>query len=259
MAEVFSKNPGVMAIRLNTRSEGWPLNKIGLASLLVVFGLIAAESARLGVAGLIVELAQVEMDRWNISIRPPPMTEIDRVAGYFSDSLGYMPDNPWALEGLGRLDLARMRASRAPAEALAFARDARKQFREALRQRPTSPFLWANLALSKLYLDEIDAEFFAALRYADELGPWEPSTQQVVLFAGLAAWERLEAEQRESLARVVERGSQRNALKMFEIVKNFRRIDLVCGLSGYHAIAGAECRKTAESAAARIPTARGKD
>lgn len=230
----------------------------GLA-LVVFLALVAAQSARLGLAGLIVELAQREMDRWPPATQPQPLREVNRVAGYFSDGLDYAPGNPWALEGLGALDLARVRVSTVPAEALAYSNDARARFRAALRQRPTSPYLWANLALSKLYLDEIDAEFFAALRYADELGPWEPSTQQVVLFAGLAAWERLEAEQRESLARVVERGSQRNALKMFEIVKNFRRIDLVCGLSGYHAIAGAECRKTAESAAARIPTARGKD
>ena len=229
--------------------------RIALIALLV---LVAAQSARLGLSGLIVELAQLEMDRWGVSTRPQPLAEINRVAGYLGDSLAYFPDNPWALEGLGRLDLARMRVSKAPQEALAFARDARKQFREALRQRPASPFLWANLALSKLYLDELDEEFFAALTYADELGPWEPSTQQVALFAALAAWHRLGTGQRESVVRLVERGALRNSLKIFEIVKSYRRFDLVCGLSGYDVIAGPNCRKTAAAPKAVIPKERGK-
>ena len=172
--------------------------RIALIALLI---LVAAQSARLGLSGLIVELAQLEMDRWGVSTRPQPLAEINRVAGYLGDSLAYFPANPWALEALGRLDLARMRVSKVPQEALAFAQDARKQFRDALRMRPTSPFLWANLALSKLYLDELDSEFFAALRHANELGPWEPSTQQVVLFAALAAWHRLDTGQRESVVR----------------------------------------------------------
>ena len=184
-----------------------------MALCLVIF-----QSARLGLSGLIVELAQIEMDRWTFSKRPQPMAEVSRVAGYFSDSLGYAPNNPWALEGLGTLDLARVRLSNAPAEALAFAKDAHGRFRAALRQRPTSPFLWANLALSKVYLDEMDDEFLAALGHADELGPWEPGTQQVVLFAGLAAWDKLDAGQQRALSRVVQRGGRRNALKMFHWV-----------------------------------------
>lgn len=186
------------------------------------------------------------------------MAEINRVAGYFSDSLGYAPENPWASEGLGALDLARVRLSKAPAEALAFSKDAHARFREGLRQRPTSPFLWANLALSKVYLDEMDDEFLVALRHADELGPWEPGTQQIVLFAGLAAWDKLDAWQRRALSRVVERGGRRNAPKMFEIVKSYRRFDLVCGLNGYDAVAGADCRKAAEPARIVLPKARGK-
>ena len=232
--------------------------KVFLAALFLTLLVIAFQSARLGLSGLIVEIAQLEMDRWGVSTRPQPLAEINRVAGYFADSLAYFPANPWALEALGRLDLARMRVSKVPQEALAFAQDARKQFRDALRQRPTSPFLWANLALSKLYLDELDSEFFAALRYANELGPWEPSTQQVVLFAALAAWHRLDAGQRESVVRLVERGALRNSLKIFEIVKSYRRFDIVCGLSSYDVVAGADCRKIADAPRAVIPKDRGK-
>ena len=217
--------------------------RLALAVLFVALAAVTIQSVRVGLSGLVVELAQGETDRWAAMRRGQSPGEVTRVAAYFTDSLAFLPGNPWALEGLGALDLRRMRLSRTPAESVAYARDARLRFREALRQRPTSPFLWANLALSKLYLDEFDAEFFAALRHADELGPWEPSSQQIVLFASLAAWNRLDPGMRQSTARILERGGVRNAAKMFEIVKGYRRFDLVCPLKSYHAQAAGECSR----------------
>jgi hypothetical protein len=226
-----------------------------LCALLV---LASMQAARLGVSGLIVELARYEVDAWTASGKPQSIAAYTRVAGYYADSLDIVADNPWALEGLGALDLARVRLSRVPQEALGFARDARMRFREALRQRPATPFLWANLALAKLYLDEIDAEFLAAIRHADELGPWEPRSQQVVLFVSLAAWDKLDAAGKRAVVRVLERGGVHNPTKMFEIVKSYQRFDLVCRLSSYDAVAGAECRKAALGPGAEAPKSKGR-
>jgi hypothetical protein len=214
--------------------------------VLVLLALAAYHSARLGVSGLVVELAQSEIDRWSASKRRQPMAEVSRVAGYFTDSLRYLPHNPWALEGLASLDLARVRLSREPSEALAFAHQARAHFRKALAERPTSPFLWANLALSKLYLDQADAELSQALRQADALGPWEPATQQVVLFVALAAWDKLDAATRAAVQAGVQRASVRNARQTFDMVKSYGRLDLVCGLRGYDVVAAADCSKGAK-------------
>ena len=172
------------------------------------------------------------------------MPEITRLANQFSNSTQIAPDNPWALELLGTVDLARMRASRIPREALNAAKDARSHFRQALAQRPTSPFLWANLALAKLYLNEIDAEFFAALRHADELGPWEQTVQQTTLFAGLAVWQELDSELRQTMVRTIERGGSRIADEIFKIVKSYGRFDLVCAIKKYEVIAGPKCKPT---------------
>lgn len=199
-------------------------------------------------AGLFVQTAQFEADRWTSASRTPGMAEIGRIAKYFAESLEYAPDNPWALEGLGALDLASMRASGIPREALAAARDAHTHFRRALLRRPTSPFLWANLALTKLYLDEIDSELLAALRHADELGPWEPGVQATILFVGLAAWQDLDPGLRQALVRTVERGASRNARKMFEIAKSYGRFDLVCAMEQYRAVGGPDCAKAAAAA-----------
>jgi hypothetical protein len=224
--------------------------RFALVALFVVLALIAVQCARLGVAGLLVQSAQDEVGAWTPASPKPGMAQIRRAAKYYSDSLGYMHDNPWALEGLGAIDLARMRVSTIPREALAVTRSARARFRQALLQRPTSPFLWANLALAKLYLDEIDDELRTALRHADELGPWEPTVQQTVLFIGLAAWQELGPDPRQNLARTIERGATRNTRKMFDIVNSYTRFDLICAIEQYKRIAGPNCAEATLDAAA---------
>ena len=216
--------------------------------LFIVLALIAVQCARMLVAGLLVQTAQSEIDRWTAAARAPGIAEIRLAAKYYLDSLEFAPENPWALEGLGSLDLAKMRASRIPRDALAVTRDAHARFRQALVQRPTSAFLWANLALAKLYLDEIDDELLGALRQADELGPWEAAVQETTLFVGLAAWHDLDPALQQAIARTAERGASRNAQKMFEIVNSYRRLDLICAIEKYQAIAAAACRKTADAA-----------
>lgn len=216
---------------------------LGIALFLVLL-LIALQSARMGVSGLIVELAQTEVDRWTFAPVRRGLRDINRVAGYFADSLSWEFGNPRALEGEGALDLARVRLARTPRDAVAFTKDARLRFRSALLQRPTSPFLWANLARSKLLLDEIDDEFFRAVRHANELGPWEPVTQRSILFTALAAWEKLDSSLQQMVVGVLARGASRDARKLFEIVKSYQRFGLVCGNQEYNLVAGADCKRS---------------
>jgi hypothetical protein len=227
-----------------------PSNRWGKAAYAGIFLLLAAtavQSVRLGMAGLFVQRAQSEIQRWSAESRSPRRYEIRNAANYFLSGLGFAPGNPWALEGLGMLELARMRISTDPREALAVTRAARVRIRQALQLRPTSPFLWANLALTKLYLDEVDEELFTALRNADELGPWEPAAQETVLFVGLAAWENLNAGVRQALTHAIERGGVHNASKMLEIVKSYTRPELVCAIEKYRIIAGQFCAKDAQT------------
>ena len=220
-----------------------PWGKAAAAALFVVLALLTLQVAGLGISGLFAELARFETERAGAAAARIGAQELGRIEQHLFYSLRYAPGNPWTLEQMGALDLAKMRASTVPREAVALTRDARARFRQALAQRPTSPFLWANLALAKLYLDEIDAEFFAALRHADALGPWEPIVQQMTVFVGLAAWQQLDPGLRQALVRTLERGALRNAEKMAQIVKSFRRSDLICGNSRYSSIVGKQCAR----------------
>lgn len=216
-------------------------DRLAYAILFILLALVAVQCARLGLAGLLVQRAQAETERWAITARAPEKAEVRRVSSLLADSLDYVSDNPWSLEGLGALYLTRMRLSTNAREALALTRDARVRFLQAIQRRPTSPFLWANLALSKLYLAEFDEEMMNALRRADELGPWEPVVQQTMVFVGLAAWQKLDAGLQRDMGAAIARGAQRNPEKMYKIAKSYTRFDLVCAIEEYRRIAGTDC------------------
>lgn len=236
-----SQNTTVRPGHPTEASQRWC--KAAAIALFVVLALIALQVGGLGVSGLFAQMAQLETERLTAAAAPRSAQGVGHIERRLHSSLRFASGNPWALEQVGALNLARMRASTVPREAVALASDARIRFRQALVQRPTSPFLWANLALAKLYLDEVDAEFFAALRHAEELGPWEPVVQQVSVFVGLAAWRELDPEMRQVLVRTLDRGAHGNAEKLVQIVRSYRRFDLICGVSKYNSITGRECAK----------------
>lgn len=197
-------------------------------ALILVLGLLAFKAGKEGLSNFFAQSAQLEIDRWSEPGQLYRGDDWTRVMQYLTKSLHYSPNNPWSLEEMGTLQLRSMSAAKDPRLALAAARSANVDFRRALVQRPTSPFAWASLALSKLYLGEQDDELIQALQRAEELGPWESGVQQTVVFVGLAVWNRLNPAQQATVVRAMRRGAQRNAGNIAEIAKTFNRLDLFC-------------------------------
>ena len=204
---------------------------------MLVLGMLAFMAGKEGLSNFFVQSAHLEIERWSAPGQSVRGDEGARVAQYLAQSLAYSPNNPWSLEETGTLQLRGIGAFRDPQLALATARSAYANFRAALAQRPTSPFSWASVALTKLYLDERDDELIRALGHAEELGPWEPEVQQTVVFVGLSVWHKLNPAQQDAVVRAMQRGAQRNPGKIAEIAKAFNRIDLFCAL-GYPAPQG---------------------
>lgn len=197
-------------------------------TLMLLLLLLAFEAGKQGLSNFYALSADLAVERW--AQRRIKGEERARVVRHLEKSLEYAPDNPWSLEELGAVQLAIMRTSLDPQAAVAAARSANANFRRALIERPTSPFVWANFALSKLYLEEQDQAFFLAIERAGELGPWEPAVQRVVISAGLSAWNRLNPAQRAAVLGAMQRGARRDPGRIAEMARSFNRIDLFCAL-----------------------------
>lgn len=201
-------------------------------ALIALLLLLAFKAGKEGLSNFYAQSAHMAIERWANPNRRTRGNEGGRVMQYLAKSLAYSPHNPWPLEQIGALNLRTMHAATEPRLAVAAARSAKLNYRLALAERPTSPFAWANFALSKLYLGEQDDMLFRAIARAEELGPWEPRVQQTVIFAGLAVWNRLDPAQQAAVVRAMQRGAKRNPAKIAEIARSFDRVDLLCAL-GY--------------------------
>lgn len=235
------------ATRKTASPREWHGRSMGAGALILLLCLFAFIAGKEGLSNFYAQTAQLEIERWSKPGQRFAGDESARVMRYLAQSLKYSPNNPWPLEVMGTMRFRGMSAATDPQLAMATARSANADFRIALAQRPTSPFSWANFALSKLYLDEKDDALVRALGRAEALGPWEPQIQQTVVFVGLAVWDRLNAAQRATVVRAMQRGAQRDPGKIAEIAKSFNRVDLFCGLS-YSSSRGWEvCRQTSKS------------
>lgn len=200
-----------------------------------------------GISNLYVHSANREINRWVTPGERVRGEDWTRVMQDLTASLRYSPNNAWALEAMGLFQLRRKHAATDPALAAAAVRSANTYFHLTLMERPTNPFVWANLALSELHLHDLDDDLFTALRHADALGPWEPEAQYLVSFVGLAAWDKLGADQRAAMVRALKRAMWRNAQQVTELIKRFNRFDLLCDIQGGNMKMERPCSRLQES------------
>ena len=122
--------------------------------------------------------------------------------------------SPWVLELLGQ-------TSEYPAQAAV-------HFREAIALRTTSPYTWANLAVTDYRLGETGSEFRTALVRAAELGPYEPEVQRTVADLGLAVWDEVDASMRMTIEGVIQRAMRFQPRETLQIAQRRGRLAIAC-------------------------------
>ncbi|MBL8511082.1 MAG: hypothetical protein JNM52_05505 [Betaproteobacteria bacterium] len=106
--------------------------------------------------------------------------------------------------------------------------EAVRYFERAAVLRPTSPYIWANLAWVKYQLGEVDNVFYSALANAINMGPWEREVQMIATDLGLALWDEMPQTLRPMLLQIVQNGQQRYATEIGQIAARRGKLGLVC-------------------------------
>lgn len=89
---------------------------------------------------------------------------------------------------------------------------------QALGRRPSWGFAWAHYAANQLLQGRTGVDFQVALQHAIELSPWEPGVQRKVAWMGMATWDSLPKELRDSVKENIDRAVQLNVHR-YEIVR----------------------------------------
>ena len=200
-----------------------------LAVALLLFG------GRLLLAGIADYQAEAFLADWGRTATEPQQRAWDVAHGAAQRAIDLYPvADGERLDRLGRIySWKQFRQAVAAPAAEESRRAALDAYRASLAVRPTWPFTWARLAHSKLYLQEFDAEFAAALKQAFVLGPWQIEVNRELSEIGLIAWPKLSPEQQQATlesARRVALFSPSEAQRMLKLAQEVGKLLQVCAV-----------------------------
>jgi hypothetical protein len=180
---------------------------------------------RWGMADARLSQASREVARWEADGTLPDLDSWLDVRSTLLAAQRHETGNPTLQEALARLHAQRHDGN---AGAEVFQEQALEYFQRAAVQRPTSPYTWASIALTRYRLGLTDAELQRALTNAARLGPWEPEVQFIVADIGFALWDELPDAQRKEVLETAFRGMKHYSDTMVRIAEKRGRLALVC-------------------------------
>lgn len=156
--------------------------------------------------------------------------KLERASSHLNKALKHFPGNPDYLDFSGHLDVIRTDLPGVVgSERRKLLESAATSYRSALAVRPLWPYSWANLLAVKDKLGQVDSEFSLAINRSVETGPWEPRVQLQVIRTGLRYWALLKVAERSLVQEKVQDALKIQPRKVFVMVKNYGRPDLLCG------------------------------
>lgn len=220
------------------------LAAIGL--LMALFALLIVVTGRQGLADFHTYLALLDIERGAGTIRLQDADTLARTQRNLDAALRLTPENAWALQ---MTTAWKLRTSLLPADAAtveAEVRAALASVRATLRQRPSYPQAWAQLASLKMRLGERDEELWTAMTQADKLGPWETDVLMTIMAVGLPLWSQADEAMRSRLQGAMERAARRNLERATFLATVLRRMDVFCSLKYVKLQAAKACAASGE-------------
>ena len=173
------------------------------------------------------------LERWRSDKITLNDDDWDKLRADLSYALKHDPDNPDIHEYLALAIEGRF-ADIAPEnnQAMSSRREAYAHYKKSISIRPTSPFAWVNLALVKFRLGETDDEFYYALHKADELGPWEPGVQRVIVDIRLYYWNSLSPDEKKFVLHIIDKSLnhviRKHSMDVLKLAKHYGALQTVC-------------------------------
>jgi hypothetical protein len=174
------------------------------------------------------------LDRWRAGTLKLEPVRLDELQAQQTRAAAQDPGNPWIEFELAHLLLSRPRLPLQLIDPAMTARqfEARDRYRHVVMLRPTWELAWANLAVSKVVLGEVDREFFAAMELALRHGPWNQDVQMNIIRTGLSVWPLLplplQSQLRQAIYRQAHWRLSPQAAALRPMLAKAGRSDLLC-------------------------------
>ena len=157
--------------------------------------------------------------------------DLDQAESKILLSISFNPDKADYQEYLGRIHY--LRAINNYQDARLFRDNIQQAYlahRQAIRLRPQWPYSWANLALMKSHMQQLDVEFLYAVNQAVRYGPWEISSNEAVVQAGFNGWAQLSENSQTITVKALERVYQQSPKTARQLIIHFGNQGEVCSM-----------------------------
>jgi len=176
--------------------------------VLMILGLLYTSyvAVRWGFADMYADDAYQVILGWN---RGEALTRESWEVAYdaMETALELDPRHPAYLQRMGRLHTLKITQRLVDYDEYAVvAEHGKALFRASIEVRPYWPLAWADYALLKHEIGEIDTEFYEAIQRAAEYGPWEPGVHRILASIGIARFDLLDATTKAVVAPNIVRG-----------------------------------------------------
>ena len=172
--------------------------------------------------------ARTTVNEWRLGIRPALSIALwESTRDQLQAALGTTPGNAQLYEDLGFVHAAR---SQGLGRVLLGSTDhtlqrtlmeqAAVHFRAAAGLRPTFPYSWTYLALSKHYLDQHDDEFWAAYDHALHYGRNEAALQNAIADMAFGLWPQLGPQRQQTIALMIAAAKETSRKSLQDRAKN---------------------------------------
>jgi len=106
--------------------------------------------------------------------------------------------------------------------------NAYQSHKKALELRPQWPYSWANLALMKSQMQQLDVEFLYAVNQAVKYGPWEIASNESIVQAAFLHWNVLSETMQHKTVDALERIYQQTPNTARNLVNHYTLAGKIC-------------------------------
>ena len=200
---------------------------IGILILVLLYFVYLA--ANWGLGDVAAYQTRSIMNKWSKKPNSLDLESWQKAQQYLSSALGYSANNSEYLALQGNLyEWRALIKNREPAEKINDYKTALDYYRRALHLRPAFAYYWANIAVVKSMLGEVDQEFYQAVDRSLALGAWEPGVQLKIADATLGVWYLLDENGWTMMLENVEKGLQSNPEAMMNLAKKYQVFRQLC-------------------------------
>lgn len=207
--------------------------QIILFFVIILFSVLIVFITKLGIADFNADPSYRTLKAWQLSPFEMSNNEWDEIQKQLERARELDPDNPELLMATGLAHEGRFaHAAVSLPEAKEDREEALVYYRQSVKLRPTWPYGWIDLALVKYRLGELDQEFYHAIAVSQELGPWEPGVQKIIIEIGLHGWNEINDEMQtrvlDTIKQAVIHSDKKHVNRILGLLKEYRIFYYAC-------------------------------